>query len=75
MLTQIGPAFPGSSQVALLGLDTADDSSIWNYAKKEGYTLVTQDSDFHELAMLQGDADLLAPPGCCQKTGQARREE
>lgn len=41
----------------LVGLDTADDRTVWQYAKDNGFAIVTQDSDFHELAMLYG-----APP-------------
>lgn len=57
MLAELEAAFPGSSQVALLGLETADDRTLWDYAKAHGFTLVTQDADFHELAILYG-----APP-------------
>jgi len=57
MLTELEAAFPGSSQVALLGLETVDDHSLWDYAKAHGFTLLTQDADFHELATLYG-----APP-------------
>jgi predicted nuclease of predicted toxin-antitoxin system len=46
--------FPESSQVRLLGLERADDRTIWERAKSGDYTLVTQDSDFAELAGLVG---------------------
>jgi predicted nuclease of predicted toxin-antitoxin system len=49
--------FPGSSQVALLGLERATDRSIWEYAKANGFVIVTSDSDFEELSLL-----LDAPP-------------
>lgn len=54
MLAELEPAFPGSSQVTRLGLETAGDKTLWDYAKEHGFTLVTQDSDFHELAALYG---------------------
>lgn len=57
MLADLEAAFPGSSQVTRLGLETADDFAIWNYAREHGFTLVTMDSDFHEMATLRG-----APP-------------
>ena len=50
-------AYPGSSQVRLLGLDQADDKVIWRYAAQHGYTIVSQDADFAELVALGG-----APP-------------
>ncbi len=50
-------AYPGSSQVALLGLERADDGSIWSYAKQHGFVIVSQDADFHERSLVLG-----APP-------------
>lgn len=47
MLPALEPLFPGSSQVALLNLDTTDDRAIWQYAKDNGFAIVTLDSDFH----------------------------
>jgi predicted nuclease of predicted toxin-antitoxin system len=49
--------FPGSEQVRGAGLDTADDRAIWDFAKANGFTLVSQDSDFADMAALFG-----APP-------------
>jgi predicted nuclease of predicted toxin-antitoxin system len=46
--------FPGSSQVRLLGLAEADDRTIWQHAKANAFALVTQDSDFTEMAALYG---------------------
>ncbi|MEA3642860.1 MAG: DUF5615 family PIN-like protein [Lamprobacter sp.] len=49
--------FPGSSQVALAGLERASDREVWEYAQRNGFVVVTKDSDFHELSLLLG-----APP-------------
>ena len=49
--------FPNSSQVRLLGLAEANDSAVWQHAKADGFILVTQDSDFADMATLHG-----APP-------------
>lgn len=46
--------FPGSSQVRLLGMEDADDHSIWHYAKANGFILVSQDADFADMATLYG---------------------
>ena len=46
--------FPSSSQIRLLGLERADDREVWVYAKTNGYTLVSQDADFAEMASLLG---------------------
>jgi predicted nuclease of predicted toxin-antitoxin system len=50
-------AYPNSSQVALEGLEQADDAEIWQYAKDYEFVIVTKDSDFQELSLLRG-----APP-------------
>lgn len=47
-------AFPGSSQVALLGLETATDAEIWRHAKENGFVVVSRDSDFHERSLVEG---------------------
>lgn len=49
--------FPGSNQVALLGLEKTTDWEIWQFARNNDYVIVTKDSDFHELSILYG-----APP-------------
>jgi predicted nuclease of predicted toxin-antitoxin system len=35
-------------------METADDAMVWSLARSEGYTIVTKDSDFHELSVLHG---------------------
>ena len=49
--------FPESTQVALIGLERADDRTIWRHAKENGYIIVTRDADFEELSAMHG-----APP-------------
>lgn len=46
--------FPNSNQVRLLGMAEADDGVIWDYAKANGFTLVSQDVDFADMAILYG---------------------
>lgn len=46
--------FPASSQVRLLGLAEADDRAVRQHAKANGFVLVTQDSDFADMAALYG---------------------
>ncbi len=46
--------FPGSSQVRLIGLAEAEDRAVWQHAKANAFVLVTQDSDFAEMAALYG---------------------
>lgn len=46
--------YPGSSHVRLLGMETADDETIWQYARKNGFVIVSQDSDFNERGLIHG---------------------
>jgi len=54
ILSKLKNVFPGSEQVRSLGLDNASDLEIWDYARKEKYTIVTFDSDFYSLSNLYG---------------------
>lgn len=46
--------FPQSEHVARIGLGAAQDREVWEYAREHHYTLVSKDSDFHELSLLYG---------------------
>jgi predicted nuclease of predicted toxin-antitoxin system len=47
-------AYPGSSQIALLNLEGASDYEIWQYAKTNGFVIVSRDSDFQERSLVAG---------------------
>ncbi len=55
LLEELEPAYPGSTQVKFVDLDRADDLTVWKYAKDNGFTIVTKDSDFHEFSLLYGN--------------------
>ena len=46
--------YPGTSQVVLLGLESASDRVVWQKAKDDGYVIVTRDADFQELSLVWG---------------------
>ena len=46
--------FPGSTHVRHVGLQKADDDDVWEYAKVHGFTIVSNDEDFHQLSFLFG---------------------
>jgi predicted nuclease of predicted toxin-antitoxin system len=46
--------FPLAKQVCELNLENSTDREIWDYAKKEGYSIVTFDSDFYDLTLFLG---------------------
>jgi predicted nuclease of predicted toxin-antitoxin system len=47
-------AYPGSLHVRDCGLKTATDLEIWEYAKQNGLTIVSKDSDFRNRSLLLG---------------------
>ena len=54
LCSRLADLFPDSSQVRLLGLSDAEDRVIWEHSKANGFTLVSQDSDFADLAAVVG---------------------
>jgi predicted nuclease of predicted toxin-antitoxin system len=54
LLTRLEPLFPGSSQVHRLGLERADDAMVWVFARKNGFAIVSKDSDFYERSLVFG---------------------
>lgn len=46
--------YPDSSQVVLLGMESASDKEVWQKAKDDGYVIVTRDADFQELSLVWG---------------------
>ena len=57
MAASLADIYPGSAHVHECGLGSADDEAVWDYAKKNGFTIVTKDTDFQEYSVLRG-----APP-------------
>ena len=65
---QLNSLFPGSSRVSLLGLERATDRAIWDYAKANGYVIVTLDADFVEMAALFGPPPKIIRLRCGNQT-------
>jgi predicted nuclease of predicted toxin-antitoxin system len=53
----LADTYPGSAHVHNCGLGSADDLVVWQYAKDNGFTIVSKDSDFQERSVVVG-----APP-------------
>jgi predicted nuclease of predicted toxin-antitoxin system len=54
LVKRLADIFPDSSHVQFHNLPEADDSEIWEFAKAEGFHIVTQDADFAEKSRLYG---------------------
>ena len=46
--------FPGSIHVREVGLASAADPVVWDYAAANGFTVVSKDSDFHQRSFVFG---------------------
>ena len=46
--------FPGSRHVRELGLERADDRELWDFARANGFAIVSKDADFHQLSFALG---------------------
>jgi len=46
--------FPDSRHLRDCGLKGATDATIWEYARAEGFTLISKDSDFCQRSLLHG---------------------
>jgi len=59
LVRYLADAFPGSLHVRDVQLDARQDGAIWQWARTNEYTILTQDDDFFLLAQLRGQ-----PPKC-----------
>lgn len=46
--------YPDSTHVRFVDLQNVDDFVIWQYAKDNRFVIVTQDSNFNDLSVLNG---------------------
>lgn len=46
--------FPGCKHVSNCGLMDSDDTDIWEYARKNAYSIVTFDADFYDISIING---------------------
>lgn len=52
VIREISSNFPGSKQVREIGLEGKKDLEIWKWAKQQGFTIVSFDSDFVDLSII-----------------------
>jgi predicted nuclease of predicted toxin-antitoxin system len=57
LVAALADLFPGSRHVRDVGLARADDEEVWTFAGREGFMIVSKDSDFHQRSFVRG-----APP-------------
>lgn len=71
VVEKISSVFPEARQVRELGLENSSDQHIWQFAKKNDFTIVSFDADFYDLASLKGHP----PKIIWLRTGNTRSQD
>jgi predicted nuclease of predicted toxin-antitoxin system len=54
LCSELEDVFSGSAHVRPLGLAEAEDRAIWDFARLNGFTIVSLDADFADMAVFYG---------------------
>jgi predicted nuclease of predicted toxin-antitoxin system len=54
VLRLLPDSFANCRHVRSVGLNDCNDAKIWQYAKQNGFTVVTFDADFFDISILRG---------------------
>ena len=54
LVRRLSDLFPQSVHVKDLQMTQSEDSVIWNYARDQGFVIVSKDSDFQQRSLLLG---------------------
>lgn len=54
LVEELGESYPESKHIKQVLSTEADDRDIWNYAKENGFAIVTKDDDFVQRSLLLG---------------------
>ena len=54
LVGHLADLFPASEHVRNVNLHEADDRMVWEYARANGFAIVSKDEDFHQLSFLYG---------------------
>ena len=56
LVADLADAFPGPVHVRDVGLDSATDATIWTFTLTHDLTIVSKDSDSHQMSFVRGPA-------------------
>lgn len=54
LVNRLADLFPDSTHVQSVGLDCAGDDQIWEYARLNGFAIVSKDEDYNNLSVVRG---------------------
>ena len=55
LVARLADLFPGSAHVLALNLDSSPDEDVWEFARLNGYVVVSKDEDYNALSVLRGN--------------------
>jgi predicted nuclease of predicted toxin-antitoxin system len=70
LVSDLSSSFPESSHISLVGLGGRTDGEIWTFARENGFTLVSKDTDFRDRSVVSG-----APPKVWLSIGNCSTDE
>ncbi len=54
IVQRLADLFPDCTHVKTVRLNEADDSIVWGWAKEQGFTIISKDTDFCQRAVVLG---------------------
>ncbi len=54
IVKRLAKTFPQSSHVKFHNLEKASDIEVWEFAKKESYSIITNDTDYNDFSLVWG---------------------
>jgi len=54
LVTRLHSEYPDSTHVREIGLRSGSDEQIWDFARTNGFTVVSKDTDFRERSFVEG---------------------
>ncbi len=57
LVAGLSDVYPGAAHVREFSIERSDDTVVWAFARDNGYSIVSKDTDFHHLSFVRG-----APP-------------
>lgn len=54
LVQKLADAYPDCQHVRNVGLKEAPDTEVWEFARANGYVIVSKDADFHQRSLLLG---------------------
>ena len=54
LIVKLGDIFEDIGHIEHFGMSESEDRDVWEFARRHDYTIITKDSDFHDMSILRG---------------------